>query len=76
MLPTPPDIQPGFPGTVDQTKVCNQEVFNTTLVDRTGITYGTVRMFKDYNDMLFVTLSLNALVDFIPLGQVHMGMGA
>jgi hypothetical protein len=64
-------VQPGFPATYDQQKVCNQNIYTTTLVDRTGASYGSVRMFKDYTDNLFITVSLDALTDFTPSGQVR-----
>ena len=70
MVMAPPEVQPGFPATFDQQRVCNQNIYTTTLIDRTGASYGTVRMFKDYADSLYISVSLDALTDFVPSGQV------
>eukprot|EP00798_Chlamydomonas_sp_ICE-L_P003781 gene3781-13849_t len=61
---------PGFPATYDQTDVCNQNVYTANLEDKAGNVYGTVRIFKDYADNLFVSTSLNALTGYSPHGQV------
>eukprot|EP00798_Chlamydomonas_sp_ICE-L_P006119 gene6119-biopygen1260 len=49
---------PGYPGTYDQTLACNHVVFTSELVDNTNTTYGILKVFKDYQDQLFVTASV------------------
>eukprot|EP00798_Chlamydomonas_sp_ICE-L_P008650 gene8650-biopygen15553 len=51
-------VLPGYPGTFDQTLACNQVVFMSELVDSANITYGEVRVFKDYSDKLYVTATV------------------
>eukprot|EP00798_Chlamydomonas_sp_ICE-L_P020291 gene20291-biopygen29079 len=51
-------VLPGYPGTFDQTLACNQVVFMSVLVDSSNVTYGEVRVFKDYSDKLYVTATV------------------
>eukprot|EP00798_Chlamydomonas_sp_ICE-L_P024251 gene24251-biopygen18728 len=45
-------VLPGYPGTYNQILACNQVVFTSVLVDSANVTYGELRVFKDYSDML------------------------
>ena len=51
-----------FPITYDQKKACGYVVFSTPIVDRTNpiYVYGQMYVWKDYFDVLYVTVSLNA----------------
>eukprot|EP00798_Chlamydomonas_sp_ICE-L_P024242 gene24242-biopygen18717 len=51
-------VLPGYPGTYDQILACNQVVFTSVLVDSANVTYGELRVFKDYSDMLYVTATV------------------
>ena len=51
-----------FPITYDQKKACANMVFSTPIVDLSNpsFIYGQMYTWKDYNDVLYVTVSLNA----------------
>eukprot|EP00798_Chlamydomonas_sp_ICE-L_P010824 gene10824-16910_t len=67
--PTNRTVQPGFPATFDQRDACNQNVYTAPLVDSLGNEYGSVDIFKDYDDNLYVTSTLWSLTNFTPHGQ-------
>ncbi len=49
-----------YPITYDQKQACNNIVYSTELVDSSSISYGKVFVWKDYGDVLYVTVSLYA----------------
>eukprot|EP00798_Chlamydomonas_sp_ICE-L_P002419 gene2419-8738_t len=65
----PQILTPNFPTTYNDRYVCNQKVIRKDLVDGMGTVYGDVRIFKDYDDNLVITFSLDALKNYQPFGQ-------
>eukprot|EP00195_Chlamydomonas_chlamydogama_P005626 CAMPEP_0202898442 /NCGR_PEP_ID=MMETSP1392-20130828/6965_1 /ASSEMBLY_ACC=CAM_ASM_000868 /TAXON_ID=225041 /ORGANISM="Chlamydomonas chlamydogama, Strain SAG 11-48b" /LENGTH=381 /DNA_ID=CAMNT_0049584375 /DNA_START=230 /DNA_END=1371 /DNA_ORIENTATION=- len=59
---TPNGAPSSYPITYDQKDSCNQVVIRAPLVDRMNQSnvFGQVYIWKDYQDVLFVTVSLNA----------------
>eukprot|EP00798_Chlamydomonas_sp_ICE-L_P010826 gene10826-16912_t len=68
--PVARNVTLSFPATYSQLDVCDQYAYTAPLVDRQGNKYGTVIIFKDYDDILYVSPQLWALTNSTPTGQL------
>ena len=70
-----PGPTPGvFPATTGLSTVCKQSMYSTDLVDKNSLLpYARMYVYRDSNDMLYITVSLNATDT--GGGQVRVGEG-